>query len=111
MDNKSESLWVRKYILFTDTESCLKCDYNIPNSEMRTPYCPWCGRKMINWDDTEPIEQMCSSEPFYWETWAGNLLKCPACKYEYTDAVECTNFCGNCGTPLRFKKDGNQNEV
>ena len=56
MDNASESLWIRKYPFFTDTESCLKCDYSIPTPEMRTPYCPWCGRKMINWDndDTEP---------------------------------------------------------
>ena len=53
------------------------------------------------------IDQLCNSEPLYWETWAGDLLKCPACKHEYTDAVECTNFCGNCGTPLQFKKDGN----
>lgn len=57
------------------------------------------------------IEQLCDPEPLYWETWAGDLLKCPACKHEYTDAVECTNFCGNCGAPLQFKKDGNQNEV
>ena len=51
------------------------------------------------------IEQLCNSEPLYWETWAGNLLKCPACEHKYTDAVECTNFCGNCGTPLQFKKE------
>jgi len=45
------------------------------------------------------------AEPLYWEVWAGNLLKCPVCGYEYTDAVECTNFCGNCGVPLQFKKE------
>ena len=31
---------------FTDTEKCSICDYNIPTSEFRTPWCPWCGAKM-----------------------------------------------------------------
>lgn len=31
------------------------------------------------------------------EYWAGSLLRCPACGHEYIDAIECTNYCGNCG--------------
>ena len=51
------------------------------------------------------IEQLCNPKPLYWEIWAYNLLKCPVCEYEYTGKVECTNFCGNCGVPLQFKKE------
>ena len=35
-----------------------------------------------------------------WEYWAGGLPRCPICGYEYTDYVECKNYCGNCGTKL-----------
>ena len=28
------------------------------------------------------------------------LVKCTACGYEYTDRLECTNFCGNCGAKM-----------
>ena len=34
-----------------------------------------------------------------------NLLKCSACGYEYSDYIECQNFCGNCGADMR-QKDG-----
>lgn len=76
-------------------KECLSCRYK------DTDNCQDCtiDRRIHS------IEHLCSSEPFYWETWAGDLLKCPACKHEYTDAVECTNFCGNCGVPLKFKKE------
>ena len=36
-----------------------------------------------------------------WEYWAGNILRCPVCGYEYTDLLECTNFCGNCGAKMQ----------
>lgn len=36
-----------------------------------------------------------------WEYWAGNLAKCPCCGYEYTDLLECDNFCGNCGAIMK----------
>ena len=36
-----------------------------------------------------------------WEYWAGNLAKCPYCGYEYTDLLECDNFCGNCGAIMK----------
>lgn len=36
-----------------------------------------------------------------WEHWAGNLPRCPVCGYEYTDLLECNNFCGNCGADMR----------
>lgn len=29
------------------------------------------------------------------------LVKCTACGYEYTDVVECTNYCGNCGAKMK----------
>ena len=36
-----------------------------------------------------------------WESYAGGLVRCTACGYEYTDRVECQNFCGNCGAIMR----------
>ena len=35
-----------------------------------------------------------------WEYWAGSLLRCPVCGYEYSDYLECKNYCGNCGARL-----------
>lgn len=35
-----------------------------------------------------------------WEYWAGHLAKCPVCGYEYTDLLECNNYCGNCGARM-----------
>lgn len=35
-----------------------------------------------------------------WEYWAGGLPRCPVCGYEYTDYVECKNYCGNCGAKM-----------
>lgn len=36
----------------------------------------------------------------HWEQWAGNLEKCSVCGYEYTDLIECRNYCGNCGAKM-----------
>lgn len=35
-----------------------------------------------------------------WEYWAGHLAKCSVCGYEYTDLLECDNYCGNCGAKM-----------
>lgn len=35
-----------------------------------------------------------------WEYWAGGLARCPACGHEYTDYLECHNYCGNCGAEM-----------
>lgn len=36
-----------------------------------------------------------------WVTHSGcGLLKCSCCGYEYSDHIECTNFCGNCGAKM-----------
>ena len=35
-----------------------------------------------------------------WEYWAGGLPRCPVCGYEYTDYLECKNYCGNCGAKM-----------
>jgi uncharacterized protein (DUF983 family) len=35
-----------------------------------------------------------------WEYWAGNLARCSVCGYEYTDYLECNNYCGNCGARM-----------
>lgn len=35
----------------TDTFECSKCRYNIISEELKTPYCPWCGAKMKNWEE------------------------------------------------------------
>lgn len=34
-----------------------------------------------------------------WEEECG-LPKCPVCGYEYTDYLECKNYCGNCGAKM-----------
>lgn len=47
------------------------------------------------WDD-----HAVTMETAKWERWAGDLLRCPKCGYEYSDYLECTNFCGNCGTRM-----------
>ena len=36
----------------------------------------------------------------YWDTWAGGLAKCSVCGHEYIDAIECTDYCGNCGAKM-----------
>lgn len=36
-----------------------------------------------------------------WESWAAGLVRCTACGHEYTDRIECLNFCGNCGAIMR----------
>ena len=41
-----------------------------------------------------------------WEYWAGRLPRCPVCGYEYTDLLECDNFCGNCGADMRGVSNG-----
>ena len=38
-----------------------------------------------------------------WECWAGNLLCCSVCGYEYSDYIECTNYCGNCGAKMSLE--------
>ena len=40
-----------------------------------------------------------------WEYWAGHLARCPVCRYEYTDLLECNNYCGNCGAVLSDKEN------
>ena len=35
-----------------------------------------------------------------WEAYCGGLLKCTACGYEYTDYLECQNYCPNCGAKM-----------
>lgn len=35
-----------------------------------------------------------------WEYWAGSLLCCSVCGYEYNDYLECKNYCGNCGARM-----------
>lgn len=47
-----QSLWVKSNP-FTDTVECLKCGYNIPSEELQTPFCPWCGKEMLNWKEGE----------------------------------------------------------
>ena len=38
-----------------------------------------------------------------WITHSGCcLLKCSCCGYEYSDHIECMNFCGNCGAMMEM---------
>lgn len=41
--------WIRSNP-FTDTEECSCCGHNIISDELRTPFCPWCGRLMVNYN-------------------------------------------------------------
>ena len=47
------------------------------------------------WDD-----HAVTIETAKWEHWTGGLLRCSKCGYEYLDYLECTNYCGNCGTRM-----------
>ena len=40
-----------------------------------------------------------------WQYWARGLVSCPICGHEYTDYLECDNFCGNCGADMRDTAD------
>ena len=58
------------------------------------------------------VEQMPTAEAVEvvhgrWEYWDGSLPRCPVCGYEYTDYLECKNYCGNCGA--KMDGDGNGN--
>ena len=35
-----------------------------------------------------------------WRRWAGGLVACTCCNYEYTDKLECADYCGNCGAKM-----------
>lgn len=37
---------------FVDSMECSICRYSIMDSEFRTPFCPWCGAYMKNWDES-----------------------------------------------------------
>lgn len=50
--------------------------------------------------DNAPNSVIARLQSGTWEYWAGNLAKCPVCGYEYTDLLECDNFCGKCGARL-----------
>lgn len=49
------SFWTESSV-FTDSEECQQCGYNIQSREMRTPHCPWCGKFMLNWDPDFDVE-------------------------------------------------------
>lgn len=38
-----------------------------------------------------------------WIKYAGHLVKCSVCGYEYIDRIECDAFCGNCGARMDLK--------
>lgn len=38
-----------------------------------------------------------------WRTYAGSLVACSVCGYEYLDYLECDNYCGNCGAKMDLK--------
>ena len=37
-----------------------------------------------------------------WYEYAGTLLRCGNCGYEYTDRIECADYCGNCGAKMLY---------
>lgn len=41
--------WIRNNLL-TDTLECSSCKYNIIDKSFATPFCPWCGAEMENYD-------------------------------------------------------------
>ena len=66
----------------------------------------WCGPELyacsIIQDEINdaPDSEVIRINQGTWEYWAGHLARCPICGYEYTDLLECNNFCGNCGARL-----------
>lgn len=44
----------------------------------------------------------------HWEYWAGSLVKCSVCGYEYTDWLVCDNYCGNCGAKMDEETEVNE---
>ena len=36
---------------FVNSLECSYCRYCVMDEEFRTPYCPWCGAVMDNWED------------------------------------------------------------
>lgn len=36
---------------FVNSLECSECRYCVMDEEFRTPYCPWCGAVMDNWED------------------------------------------------------------
>lgn len=59
--------------------------------------------------DHTPTEEIVHFKTSVWECWAGSLPRCPACGYEYTDLLECDNFCGNCGAIMRKEESNGRN--
>lgn len=43
-----------------------------------------------------------------WEYWTGGLERCSACGHEYTDYIECHNYCPNCGAKM---DGGNEDDL
>ena len=67
----------------------------------------WCGPEYYACSvlqdeiDDAPASEIVHISHGVWEYWAGGLAKCPCCGYEYTDLLECDNFCGNCGAIMK----------
>jgi hypothetical protein len=43
-----------------------------------------------------------------WRRWAGGLVACTCCNYEYTDKLECADYCGNCGAKMDGEEERKQ---
>lgn len=52
LDHYKKSIWVR-VCPQTDSVECLACRYELQSEELETPYCPWCGAEMTNWNGAE----------------------------------------------------------
>jgi NADH pyrophosphatase NudC (nudix superfamily) len=67
----------------------------------------WCGPEYYTCSiiqdeiNDAPDSEFIHINQATWEYWTGNLLRCPVCGYEYTDLLECHNFCGNCGAKMQ----------
>lgn len=42
--------WIKQSPM-VDTEECSECGYNILEEEFETPFCPWCGAKMVRGEE------------------------------------------------------------
>jgi len=52
IDPIKKGRWIKQNPM-VDTEECSECGYNILDEEFETPFCPWCGARMMKGEEDE----------------------------------------------------------
>lgn len=47
---RKKGRWIKQNPM-VDTEECSECGYNILGEEFETPFCPWCGSRMVEGEE------------------------------------------------------------